>query len=200
MARRLGAVRDLDVLLENLPADDELDRLRADWRARRAQAWQELLDELDAATTARSSRTTASSSRRRAPPPPATGAPRAWPMPQPALSGPPTNGCARHSRRCAAEPIRSSSISCASPRASSATRSRPTVTCSIRGHARPDGAPGSAAGPRLERSTMPTSRRTKPMPGWQTTPMRRPPWLPIGRSWSRWSSGSVVPLHRQPAA
>lgn len=48
VARRLGAVRDLDVLLENLPADDELDRLRADWRARRAQAWQELLDELDA--------------------------------------------------------------------------------------------------------------------------------------------------------
>jgi CHAD domain-containing protein len=47
VARRLGAVRDMDVLLENLPADDELDRLRADWRARRAQAWQELLDVVD---------------------------------------------------------------------------------------------------------------------------------------------------------
>jgi CHAD domain-containing protein len=47
VARRLGAVRDMDVLLENLPADDELDLLRADWRARRAQAWQELLDVVD---------------------------------------------------------------------------------------------------------------------------------------------------------
>jgi CHAD domain-containing protein len=47
VARRLGEVRDLDVLLENLPADGELDLLRADWRARRAQAWQALLDVVD---------------------------------------------------------------------------------------------------------------------------------------------------------
>jgi CHAD domain-containing protein len=47
VARRLGAVRDLDVLLENLPSESELDGLRDQWRARRAQAWQELLDVLD---------------------------------------------------------------------------------------------------------------------------------------------------------
>ncbi len=47
VARRLGAVRDLDVLLENLPSESELDGLRDQWRARRAQTWQELLDVLD---------------------------------------------------------------------------------------------------------------------------------------------------------
>jgi CHAD domain-containing protein len=47
VARRLGNVRDLDVLLENLPADDELDRLREDWRTRRTHACQELLAVLD---------------------------------------------------------------------------------------------------------------------------------------------------------
>jgi CHAD domain-containing protein len=47
VARRLGAVRDLDVLLENLPSEPELDGLRDQWRARRAQTWQELLDVLN---------------------------------------------------------------------------------------------------------------------------------------------------------
>jgi len=47
VARRLGAVRDLDVLMENLPSDVELDGLRDHWRAQRAQTWQELLDVLD---------------------------------------------------------------------------------------------------------------------------------------------------------
>lgn len=47
VARRLGAVRDLDVLLEALPADPLLEPLAADWRARRRQAFRQLLRSLD---------------------------------------------------------------------------------------------------------------------------------------------------------
>jgi CHAD domain-containing protein len=49
IARRLGAVRDMDVLLENLPADEALDGLRNAWRERRDALWNELLDELGSA-------------------------------------------------------------------------------------------------------------------------------------------------------
>ena len=47
VARRLGAVRDMDVLLENLPSEGGLDQLREVWRVRRMQLWQELLDVLN---------------------------------------------------------------------------------------------------------------------------------------------------------
>lgn len=47
VARRLGAVRDLDVLLEKLPADDSLGPLRDAWTARRESAWQDLLATID---------------------------------------------------------------------------------------------------------------------------------------------------------
>jgi triphosphatase len=47
IARRLGAVRDLDVLLEKLPVDDGLAPLLEAWKARRATAWDELLATLD---------------------------------------------------------------------------------------------------------------------------------------------------------
>ena len=49
VARRLGAVRDLDVLLENLPTDADLDALRGAWQARREELWQELIGALDSA-------------------------------------------------------------------------------------------------------------------------------------------------------
>jgi CHAD domain-containing protein len=47
VADRLGAVRDLDVLIETLPADAPLEPLAADWRARRQQAFEELLRAFD---------------------------------------------------------------------------------------------------------------------------------------------------------
>lgn len=47
IARRLGAVRDLDVLLDNLPDDDALSGLRDAWRSRRDGLWQDLLAALD---------------------------------------------------------------------------------------------------------------------------------------------------------
>jgi triphosphatase len=46
VARRLGAVRDLDVLLENLPDQDDLKPLRDAWRDKRDSLWNDLLDEL----------------------------------------------------------------------------------------------------------------------------------------------------------
>lgn len=49
VARRLGAVRDLDVLLEKLPADEGLAPLLEAWKARRETAWDELLATLDSA-------------------------------------------------------------------------------------------------------------------------------------------------------
>lgn len=47
-AARLGAVRDLDVLLEDLPAQPLLGPLADAWRDRREAAWSELLAHLDA--------------------------------------------------------------------------------------------------------------------------------------------------------
>jgi triphosphatase len=47
VARRLGAVRDLDVLLEKLPSDEGLAPLVEAWQARRETAWNELLTTLD---------------------------------------------------------------------------------------------------------------------------------------------------------
>lgn len=47
VARRLGAVRDLDVLIEALPADPLLEPLATDWRVRRRRTFRELLRTLD---------------------------------------------------------------------------------------------------------------------------------------------------------
>lgn len=53
VARRLGTVRDLDVLLGNLPSEPGLAPLTDAWRARRDEAWQELLAMLDSPDYAR---------------------------------------------------------------------------------------------------------------------------------------------------
>lgn len=50
LGRRLGAVRDLDVLLAGLPDDRRLAGLARDWRAQRAAAFDELLAALDEPT------------------------------------------------------------------------------------------------------------------------------------------------------
>jgi triphosphatase len=47
IARRLGEVRDLDVLIESLPPEPALAPLAAAWRGRRQAAWQKLLRVLD---------------------------------------------------------------------------------------------------------------------------------------------------------
>jgi len=53
VARRLGAVRDLDVLIAALPSDPDLKPLADDWHARRRRAFQELLRTLDGASYGR---------------------------------------------------------------------------------------------------------------------------------------------------
>jgi CHAD domain-containing protein len=52
IARRLGAVRDLDVLLAGLPAEQHLAPLAEAWRERRASAWRQLLRTLDSTSYA----------------------------------------------------------------------------------------------------------------------------------------------------
>ena len=47
VARRLGRVRDLDVLLEGLPVDEEMTPLADTWRERRENHWEALLSMLD---------------------------------------------------------------------------------------------------------------------------------------------------------
>lgn len=52
VARRLGAVRDMDVLLESTPDERQLAPLADAWRERRAAAWRRLLAMLDSAAYA----------------------------------------------------------------------------------------------------------------------------------------------------